>query len=385
MSISTLLHSAPYLEYGIMVLSKSSADIRNYKYDPGNVLKLIPATLALSIGSALWIAEKAIHFILYKQDHLFPSKVILHIPTIEEMRSQPLDKIQAVWRRNNEILLGLIQTNPIPKFGLHGTSRLGMEGIQNSKNSRGEYFFIASYDYQLDPITFLADLYSIAAKASAYSRENGGIFTLLANDRKTLPVNKFISSNSLGFLPQDSNSDNTFLNLVGRQQNCRYARKVLSGWFDRDRGNNDHILNSQTILSTQDLLIANEYTRPFNPDTYDEVVKGVLAVNDLIFTEPVLNDFYEQTDLSMCKEDKALQAERYRRFVLGKRFRLQEIVIDAFKKLEVIKTSNSTHSWQELKVIGEDLMKSIDQVTQISVEKLLQIYPKALSSATCYE
>ncbi len=283
-----------------------------------------------------------------------------HLPDLQELQTATVTKIQALWRLNNEILVGLIAKKNIPQFGFHGTNAAGMEGILQSRRSSpsGEgYIWVASYDYQLDPITALADFYTIAEKGMQYAADdNGGIFTVLT--RVDQRCRKYIHCSDRDLLwgwgekPLDkkllSRIETTFFSLIWRNNMGDTANST------------DKALYSSNTVSTKELFPADEFKVKFDESTYDAVVKGVLKNRDRIYSPQTMSFLFNRPS----------SPDALRRFCLAERFRTQELLFNAFKNLGVLTREKLERKWAKYQKIGEDLMHKIDEVTKISQEDL---------------
>lgn len=191
------------------------------------VLWVLPAVAATVTGSGLWLCGRVLEatseIFSRVADFARPKAIFKpYIPSIDELEKLSIKDLHSIWRTNNETLIGFLETKKVPRIGFHGTNKNGIEGILNSDQSgryESEKFWVASCRHQLDPITYLADLYTIAEKASCYKGvgdEEAGIFTVITKINENL--DKYIGGSYLipNILDHDSLSDQKFLHRIWR-------------------------------------------------------------------------------------------------------------------------------------------------------------------------
>lgn len=296
-----------------------------------------------------------------------------HIPPIDEFNKSLLQQLQHLWHINNQTLMGIIAKKDIPKFGFHGTPMNGVEDILNSRTSGREgcedHIWVAGYSYQLDPITFLADLYTSANKAYsyAYSENGGGIFTVLTENAREykniyhgntgshqFPSNKF-----------DTQTQKLFIKLIYRNHIGDDTEKSVNR-EDLENFEEKKEINSSCLFP------AVEQWLTFNPDNFKQRVKGVLKDDQRIYshkqTDEAFRSFQSRAPLSYSQIQNAnIRLEFYTRFAT------QEIIFDAFEKLGVIHDDDLTHNWKTYLSCGAELMNQIDKVTKVTQEQLKKL------------
>lgn len=311
-----------------------------------------------------YIALQATYAVASLLEYLEPKKPIKpHLPDMDELLTASVTKIQALWRLNNEILLGVVAKKKIPQFGFHGTNATGMQGILESKRSsphRGGYIWVASYDYQLDPITALADFYTIGEKAQSYASadDTGGTFTVLT--RRDQRYYKYICCTQRhglwgwGEKPQDqkllNKVETKFFSLIWRNNvsdNVNLTEKAKE-------------IYTGTRISTKELFPADEFHVTFDESTYHSVVKGLLPNRDRIYNCRLMSSLFYRPN----------SVDALRRYCLAERFRAQELLFNAFEHLQVLTPDKLQQKWQKYQKIGHNLMQNIDTVTTISQEEL---------------
>lgn len=218
------------------------------------------------------------------------------IPNLEEIRILPTKELHHLWKINNEILIGIIARENIPRFGFHGTNHEGLVGIQKSKESKG-LFYIAGYSAQsLNPTLFLRDLYTIAFKASNYIRDRGGLFTFSTEHAKV-------------FHPYRIPILNKEFKLLEN-----YDSFEVRQFF------------TQTTEKPEQLFLT------FNAQNYDKQVKGVLKEKKRVYSHRAMGNFYKAIYAPTNKKEN----NDLCRWELAARFEMQEIIFQAFRHLGVI-------------------------------------------------
>lgn len=99
-----------------------------------------------------------------------PEKIKIEIdsPRFEELREADLETLHNRWRTNHIKLVELIKQIQLPFFGLHGTSRINLEGILEKKNP---YINLATFYEKDTSEKFLYQLYSALLYTYSYTRE----------------------------------------------------------------------------------------------------------------------------------------------------------------------------------------------------------------------
>ncbi len=325
-----------------------------------NGLKVIPALGALVTGSALWTTQKVVSFAAGlltstsdNKPHLAPRDSSLsarlhhvkhqipHIPSKEELEKLSEEELHRLWKMNNEALIGVIAREKIPKFGFHGTN--AAEEILKTKVSKGylDEIYVAGYVAQLDPITFLADLYTIATKASAYGTDCFVVRTDAARDyHKNINALRDMFE---GDEKLDSEQDRAFLKFTWRNRGSDMVTYQFTK-EDLKEFSKSKMIPSKCFFPTSELKLK------FNPENFDERIKGVLFEK-----KRICNSIYSKNVTG-----------NYPKLILAGRFRIQELILYAFEKIQVIKEN----SWQGYQDVGEVLMRQIDRITKLSDKQL---------------
>lgn len=293
-----------------------------------------------------------------------------HIPNMEELQNSPVEKVHALWRLNNETLLGIIAKKEIPQFGFHGTDERGMKGIQESRKSStsGDYIWVASYDYQLDPITALADFYTIAEKGGGYSHDGGGVFTICTNNDQR--CRKYIYSHTPSAWYRENTPDkdlNTeaesqFFELIWRNNyndNTQYTDRVK-----KLRWNGD-----DSLCSTKELFPAEEFHVKFNEYNYDETVKGILKTSDRAISIANMTQLYNLAQTAYEEGVKNEVNDSWKKYCIAKRLWAQELIFDAFKNLGVMTPEKLQRKWKKYQGLGAECMQKIGEITNISLKR----------------
>lgn len=304
--------------------------------------------------------------------HIAASKPLpLPFPKMEEIEKSKFEDVHQIWRSNNEILIGMIQSCDIPHFGFHGTDKKGIDGIRHTKNPKGGYIWVAGIDFHLDPISTLADFYSIIRKSSNYADD--GIFVVKTGTAsfidKAIWLYKGLRYREMDI---DSPSDLHFLKLVDRNgegesswrrlrwEDCWWEKAGvdISPEMIREEWGIKRIIpefQSRISIPTSKIYVADELHLSFDPQSYSSIVKGMIFNEDSLYPEKQVNDWNTTED--------------WKKFVLAKRFKMQEILVKAFRFLSVIKETKP-EELEKFKGIGKDLMNRAEEVTKVSFEQL---------------
>jgi hypothetical protein len=282
----------------------------------------------------------------------------IYFPDISQMHSMPLNDLHAIWHNNNKTLIGLIDANEIPRFGLHGTDKAGIEGIQTTKKT--EKLYLASYRYALDPITLLADFNTLLNKTWGYldtyrnDLTSSGRF-ILNMDRAETTENytthhaifgrphDYFSSN-YPKVPQDASSHEKFISFIERNPSMNHVS--IS-----DKG--------EIVVSTKGISNTYEYLHSLSPDNYQSRVQG------LILTD---HSLYNSKELKRLHTTESLKV----RGIMAERFKNQESIIETFEKLFVVKKIPKM-PWKAYQAKGESLLNNIDEVTKIPLKHLMML------------
>jgi len=266
----------------------------------------------------------------------------LAFPTALEVQVMNLEQLHQIWRANNEILIGLLQTQRIPNFGFHGTTEEGLTGIQETRAARG-CIYVAGVLTHLDPISTMADIYTAASKAQQYGGA-GGLFIVktaraqwvkgIAHHGHHKPSHQELSL--------DSALDKRFLSLVWRSQDENVAGFTLNDRIVRPEGN---------FYPSASAHFAAELFLGIDPENYAETVLGILPNGEARYPQAVLSSIYRAEGWSS-------------RLSLVERMRVQEIVVKAFEALGVIR-GQSPGEWERLQTLGRGLLGRIDEVTLV--------------------
>jgi hypothetical protein len=268
------------------------------------------------------------------------------LPSFEELKTKPMKELHASWTKNQHLLLGACALKQIPRFGFHGTTEAGFVGIQRSKRTKCSHFFLAGYSYQLDPVSFLADLYTMARKARGYQNTNGAVLTITADRTNSSVYSDYIHPRRLWI-----NFDLRYKALAEDSQ----GQLIFNSRVDRcdQMEPPDHLPGSTSdqSISTLNIYPAVELLTRFNPATFKSRVKAILPEAQSQYKDEEINQF--QT------------VENWPRWVLAKRLQHQELIIHAFHHLGVL---NPNDKLQPLVQEGNKIERNAHQYVHI-VEK----------------
>ena len=225
-------------------------------------------------------------------------------------------------------------------------------------SNRG-YLWVAGINIALDPITHLADFYRAVQKAYNYTHEahnyahDGGIFVL--RTRFDQHIGKYIhdiSEDEETLRDLDTVKDKKFFylvhrNIVGVDQ--RFDRSGQTSEVDGALIRNHMGSSNSEIHHPKDIFTVDEYHVGFNPETYSEVVRGVVLNADTAYR-------FQQTHSS---QEYTLQC-------LARRLLQQEILLKIFAPYIVWSEKNVRKYTQ----IGKDLLQHIDQSPLFSSQQL---------------
>lgn len=245
----------------------------------------------------------------------------VYLPSIEELKTKPMKELHAAWTKNQHLLLGACALKQIPRFGFHGTTEQGYIGIQRSKRTKCSHFFLAGYSYQLDPVTFLADLYTMARKARSYQNSNGAVLTISTDKTNSSVYSDYIHSRRLWI-----NSDLRYKDLAEDSE----GQLIFNFHVDRcdameppdDRPDS----RSEYSIRTINIYPAVELLTHFSPATFKSRVKAVLPESQSQYKDEEIRQFQTK--------------ENWPRWVLAKRLQHQELIIHAFHHLGVLNPNN---------------------------------------------
>lgn len=106
----------------------------------------------------------------------------LSFPATDELKHGEFGSMHVNWVRNNQLLVERVQQKPPRFFGMHGTNKAGVEGIQATKHARVE---IGTFYNRNDPKVLVSNLISMCKKTLFYALEQqnavknpGGIFII---------------------------------------------------------------------------------------------------------------------------------------------------------------------------------------------------------------
>lgn len=175
---------------------------------------------------------------------------LLFFPSKEKFKTQSVFSLMDAWNKNNEILAGILATHKIGPIGFSGQGDDGLNKLLQTRRSSSKamegYLWAAGYNYQLDPITFLADLNLIVDAAYCYALSSsnkskyGGVFVV--NTEGEEAYSEKIGSNASfgkleGFLGNslESTAGSALIDLITRKndwhppitQNLRWRKPFL--------------------------------------------------------------------------------------------------------------------------------------------------------------
>jgi hypothetical protein len=233
-----------------------------------------------------------------------------YFPPAFELEISTLQRLHDTWALNQETLLGIIATEEIPSFGLHGATYLGMRNILNKESALskdGDHLWVAGISGKKQPLEQLGALYAIAEAASNYMGIDGGLFIIDTSTFKATEMGIFERLETLS---------------LDNQQEAGILRQVEG---------QSH---------------ADELHVKFTPENYAEKVKGLILDEDTLYSEKMITSLKESTD-------------RAEWGVLAHRLKIQETLFTVFEKLGVIKDFHSA-PWQEYQHAGKEILTPID-------------------------
>jgi hypothetical protein len=99
--------------------------------------------------------------------------------TPEEIEGMSFEEMKALFDNNDQILCNLITDKNIPYFGLHGTSKKGLEFHQTTQGEGKLQFDVATFfDKNINKRVLLNSLYACADKTQSYATYSSGDFAL---------------------------------------------------------------------------------------------------------------------------------------------------------------------------------------------------------------
>ena len=90
----------------------------------------------------------------------------------EEMKAREVSELVDIWRKNHQKIREYFQQVELPFFGLHGTTKMGLEGILHDR--RCNLNLVTFYDKNFDGFMLL-QLYSMCVYAANYTVKGEGI------------------------------------------------------------------------------------------------------------------------------------------------------------------------------------------------------------------
>lgn len=329
---------------------------------------------------------------------------LVTIPTGDELISElSVREIYQIAAANNHRIIGFIQDLadrhiPIPKLGFSGQTSDGLERILESKQSGSDSsrksIWVAGYEFQLDPLTFTADLIQLAHVANNYSGlGKGGGILFCRLDQEGAYYHSSKIGGGIGTTdwihhledipPKTLKVNSKFFDLVDRKDDMDRAsiQKAMSleasaldhqgrwdevewnDWLRTPSEESLEIVENQSDLSSMAIPTTNESLLEFDPSNFDKRVVGVFRDSDLTLHPKLNNVLFTQTgnpDL-----DVSTRKQSYDRMILGQRLQEQEIVAAALKSLSLI-DDVTPETWERCRKKGFKLLKSFDSVTRHS-------------------
>lgn len=293
---------------------------------------------------------------------------LLFFPKESEYLKLSENQVLKGWERNNAILIGLIASKSIPSLGFSGQEASGLEKILithcSGSNSAGKYMWVAGYNYQLDPITFLADLTVLArcAKRYGYDEKNTGGVLFLNTKGAHVHSEKICG----GFEPVVLQKGKTvegplaikFLRLTTRKKGSTVAQYAT--------------FPKKGSVSTLRVPTTNEIKLRFVEKDYKERVYGVITNDEFIYPDHFVSQLYEMTHIRNVKS-KLEQDRNYTLFKFADRFNCQQIILHAFEKIGLLYDFKTKSDAEKFYKIGTDLMSKIDETTMITAAKLKEV------------
>lgn len=281
-------------------------------------------------------AERSAMPIAMRINHLAEGQ--LYFPPIRDFIQKNLKDLHAIWSHNQNTLIGILGEEPLPRFGFHGTTPLGVEGILSTRISDSgwgcQYIWVAGYRYPVNPVAQLADLLNMANKASNYMEEGGGIFTV--DTMHATPCEQaFVSA--VEPLPWDRAAHNRIFSLMQRDGKGALITAAEDG---------------RIAIREDAFMNVGEYHVNFNPETYGSIVKGLLRDSESLYP---------------------LQEIKHREWtLLAKRFKMQELVIAAFDQLAVV-GDFSKAPWGHYQHKGKDLLRLPKESMAVPLNEFIQV------------
>ena len=262
----------------------------------------------------------------------------LYFPNRSEILNTPLDKIHATWSHNQETLIGILGEEFLPRFAFHGTSADGAREILSTRaprSKKGDFLWGAGYLHSVDPATQYADLLNMANKASDYVPAEGGMFVLNTTD--AIPYgHSFVSK--ITPLPWDTSAHNRIFSLMERNGKGLLITTTQDG---------------RTAILEDAFMNVDEFHVYFNPDIYDTVIKGFI---------PRKKSLYPAS---------SLQKRTWQAF-LANRFRLQELLIESFGILGVVKDFAQA-PWEQYHRMGKQLTSLPKESIAVPLDEFIQM------------
>ncbi len=280
------------------------------------------------------------------------SEGTIHIPTVEKLLNANTRELHFIWDENNKTLSGILSKEGVPSsVGLFGADRRTFTKILEEKtsslNPAQEAISAAGIRYSgsnsLDPMTSLADLYTISILSERRMNNSGGRFIVDISSGKWM--DKPISSpHILHLLKEDDLKHKAFLDLIGRVHVFNAEEKIL-----RQR---------TPYISASEIPNTDIFNLQITPHNYESVVKGVIPI--------------EQTILSIKGRVPPLNSATHPRTILMQRFKHQEVIIEIFEQLKVFDIENAP--WQTYLKEGKRLMSNQELNTKIPTRRFQEIH-----------
>lgn len=303
------------------------------------------------------------------------TKHLLYFPTKDQIDKGKTSALLKTWEKNNEVLVGILASKKAKHFGLSGQTSDGLNKLfsthcSSSKSLEG-HIWAVSYNYQLDPITFLADLTLIAQNAWEYASPDaktfGGIF--IVDTEGKAPHSENIGAFHF-FCKLAGKNLETLESPAGLKLIDLMERKKSSGPACYSK------FPQNGAVNTMEIPTINEVTLQFDEKEYGKRVIGVITLDQIPYPQPFLLELY--TKYLAKLEEKNISASAYflNRYVFASRINLQFIILQTLEKLGMIPSAASTFDAMQYRQKGKTLLKNFDAQTTIQVDTLKKIAGK---------
>jgi hypothetical protein len=268
----------------------------------------------------------------------------LYFPNMSQIQNSTVQDLHQAWSRNQETILGILAQESIPRFGFHATGPKGVKAILNTRTSlskKGDFIWVAGYRYEVTPLAQLADLYNIVGKVQTYIKQRGGTFVVETSD--ALSFGSSIKAYEVDKLILDTPQHRRFLNLMQRDGEELLVTAAKNG---------------EAAIPEGALLNADEFHLKFTPDNFNSIVKGVILEKDTLYPRKIIKNLLSNADNS--------------KGILAERFKIQELIMGAFEKLNVCGEFSSAE-WEIYQNAGKRILHLSKKETAVPLKDLIQM------------